>query len=311
MEEKSRLQHKKILITGGTGFIGSHLARLLSPTNEVWVAGRSGEQPNSAVQFFKGDIREQVFFEFVRNENFDVIFHLAGNANQAKSLEDPRYDLEHNLLATFNLLEVLRQLQKPPRLINASSVTVYGDNDDAVLNEDTSVLLPIVNYGASKLAAERYLYAYARQYGLPAITLRLFSTYGPGLRRQMVYDFIRKLSVNQDRLEIIGTGNEARDLTFIVDQVSNIVRVAEQADFKGEAYNLASGSLYSTRQVAESVARALGLTPEFIYTEKARVFDAPSWLADVNKIKKFGASTPTKLDHGVEQTVRWFKNVGS
>lgn len=301
---------KKILISGGAGFIGSHLAAaLVADDNEVWCLGRQPELGAfSDIKYRVLDIRNFDCWDILEQEQFDYVFHLAGNADQNLALQDPRYDLEENFLATFNLLEKIRTMVVQPKLIFASSVTVYGNCSDLVLHEETSVTVPIGNYGVSKLAAERYVYAYAKQYKIKALTARIFSTYGPGLRRQIVFDLIKKLSKDPTQLEILGTGNEARDLIYIDDQVNNLLTIAKRGKYEGEVYNAACGRLTTTRQIAEAVSVAMNLKPKFIFTEQIRIFDAPTWLADVSKITVLGCKPRIDLIEGASRTVAWFKN---
>ncbi len=301
---------KKILISGGAGFIGSHLAAaLVAADNQVWRLGRQVEsEPILGTKYIPLDIRNPDCWKILEQEQFDYVFHLAGNADQNLALQDPRYDLEENFLATFNLLEKIRTMSVRPKLIFASSVTVYGNCSDPVLNEETSVTLPMGNYGVSKLAAERYVYAYAKQYQIKALTARIFSTYGPGLRRQIVHDLMKKLTKDPTQLEIFGTGNEARDIIYIDDQVNNLLTIAEHGVYEGETYNAACGSLTTTRQIAEAVAVAMNLSPKFIFTEQIRVFDAPIWLADVSKIAALGCKSTIGLEEGMRRTAAWFKN---
>lgn len=300
---------KKILITGGTGFIGTNLANALAAKNKVVALGRrSGLIPlDPRVVFIKCDITSKRFLDIIKTGSFDYIFHLAGNASQKLALDNPALDLEINFLATFKLLETIRHLKNPSRLIYASSVTVYGDSTDKKLSEENTVLQPISNYGASKLASERYLYAFVKQYGIPAITLRIFSTFGPGLNRQIVYDLISKLSKNPQEVTAFGTGKEARDFTYVDDQVKNILLIAQKAKYGGEAYNAGSGTLVTTKKVAETIVRAMRLKSKIIFTDATRVFDGFSWLADVRKMRAFGCKNTTSFENGIKVTVAWYK----
>lgn len=304
-----KIKNKKILITGGTGFIGSHLANKLATQNKVWITGRKKPVVYSG-NFLKADIRDNKFINYIKNSKFDYIFHLAGNAVLETAFQSPVLDFEINAFATLRILEALRFLKHRPKFIFASSVAVYGACRDKKLTEDISVTIPISNYGVAKLAAERYVFTFAKQYGLPAVTFRIFPTYGPGLKRQIVYDFIKKLDKNQTKLEILGDGTQARDLVFIEDLVENMIKVSHKAKYKGEVYNLCSGKLYSTKRIAYCVARAMGLRPEFVFTGKIRIFDGQSWLGNNSKIKKLGCKTTTSLQKGIAETVCWY-NSGS
>jgi len=307
MSVTESIKGKNILITGGAGFIGSHLANLLKTDNKVFVIGKT--KPDiipDGVLFEVYDICDDKFLTFLENESFDYIFHFAGNASPQISLEDPEYDFQVNLLSTFKILNILKKNKSKTKFIYASSVAVYGDCKDDLLSEDSSMTLPISNYGVSKLSAEKYVCAFNKQYGVNSISLRIFSTFGPGLKRQIVYDLINKLSNNPKSLEILGDGTESRDMTFVFDQVKNIVKVAQYADYNGEVYNLGSGQAYSTKYIAELIAKTMNLNPKFIFTKNIRVFDGHTWTADIAKIKDFGCDNFTDFNEGIEETINWY-----
>lgn len=304
------MKGKKILITGGAGFIGSHLAEALARENRVVVADKKKRRPRMPpknVAYWTMDVLGRRFLERAMRARFDYIFHLAGNVDLNVAFKRPAYDFKENVVATFALLEALRRAHHRPRLIFTSSAAVYRGSAKTSLKEDTSLTRPVSTYGAAKLAGERYLDAYARLYGVPAITLRLFPTYGPRLRRQIVYDFIRKLDQNPAELLIIGDGTQERDIVFVGDQVASIVRVAERAQYKGEVYNLCSGKSHTTVGIAKAVVRAMKLKPRFVFTKKTRAFDAQRWVGDPTKIKKLGCRYRTSLEEGVRRTVAWYR----
>lgn len=311
VNNRMKIEGQRILITGATGFIGTALVKLLSKYNTVTaiVRGNKAFGTTANVSILKGDVTDPLCINSLDLAEFDYIFHLAGNTNHHLAFSDPKQDLNINFLSTFYLLEALRNLNLKvrPKLVFTSSVLAYGDSEKKV-NEELSPTIPTANYGVSKLAAERYLYAFARQYKIPAISLRVFSTYGPGLYKRVVFDFIDKLHNNPDRLEILGSGKEARDLVFIDDQIENINRVATFADYEGEVYNLGSGKSYTTNEIAKTVAESMGLDPELIFSQKIRAFDVKITIADISKIKKLGCKTKTSLRQGIEKTVNWYQS---
>jgi UDP-glucose 4-epimerase len=302
------LKGKRILITGASGFIGTAVTKELVKYNKVLAVGRGKEIIYPGITFIRGDVTEESFIKSLDLGGVDYIFHLAGNTNHNLAFSDPFLDLKINFFSTFYILEALRNLdiKKRPRLVFASSVLAYGESSEK-LNEDLSPTIPTANYGVSKLAAERYLYAFSRQYQISAISLRIFSTYGPGLYQRVIYDLINKLHGNPDSLEILGTGNEARDLVFIDDQIDNIIRVAKFAAYEGEVYNLGSGKSYTTKQIAKVVAISMQLNPKLIFSQEIRSFDVKTTIADTGKIKKLGCKTKTSLDQGIKKTVDWYR----
>jgi len=304
------LQKKKILITGGTGFIGSHLAQALAAKNQLTLVSRikPKHSPRGIGTYYTIDIGSSNFHTLLKRGNFDYIFHLAAQSDPGFSVREPKEDFQRNVVHTIHLLETLRVLRKKPKLLFASSVAVYGTAKDKYLSETQTTPVPISPYGASKFAAEQYVSVYARTYGLPACSVRIFSTYGPGLRRQVVYDFIKKLSRNPQHLEILGDGTQARDLTYISDQVQNMVRISNRAKYNGDIYNLGSGRIYTTKQIAAAVMKAMNITPTISFTGQVRPADGQVWRADIKKIKSLGCIITTSLSVGIEKTLAWYQN---
>ncbi len=299
------LSGKKILITGGTGFIGSALAQRLAPANAVTLLARR-DISQSAFDILCCDVSGTQFRDALVSRDWDIIFHFAANTNHQEILHDPRVDIQDNLLPAFTLLDAYRVAARKPHIVFASSVMVYGNSKEHTLSEEATVPMPIANYGVSKLCSEHYLYTFFRQYGIPGISLRFFSTYGPGLRRQIIFDFISKLSNNPSKLDVIGDGTHVRDLVYIDDQVENILSVVASAEFHGEAYNMGSGKGYSVREIAEIVAEVMHAQPVYNFDMSQRVFDGARWVADTSRIQGFGCRTNIDLSEGVRRTVKWY-----
>lgn len=303
------MKGKRIIITGGTGFLGTHLAEKLKSRNQVWVVGKHKAVGQTGIRFVNMDVRDGKFLDFIRRNTFDYFFHLAGNTDHELTLKNPAYEFEIDTSATFRILDVLRGVKRKPKFVFASSVMVYGEAGENKLSEDSSLTVPIDVYGASKLASEHFLRVFCRLYGLKGISLRIFSTYGPGLKRLFVYDLMSKLAGNPNKLEIMGNGREMRDLTYVEDQIGQMIRVAERADYRGEAYNLASGKLYSVKKVAEDIARSMKLKPKFVFTKNIRAFDSRVWVPDLRKIRGFGCRAATPLREGIEKTLEWYRSI--
>lgn len=307
-------QPQTVLVTGGAGFIGSHLvAALVARGAAVTVVDNlcNGSLANlgplvDAVEFYPLDIRGPVFRDLLVSKPFDAVCHFAANAYVPPSVEDPKYDFHVNLLAPFEFLEVLRRSGLRPRCVVASSAAVYG-NPVRVPISETDPTVPISPYGVSKLATERYVAVYCQLYGLQAACLRLFSAYGPRQRKQIVYDFIEKLTRNPHALEILGDGTQVRDLVFVEDVVAAALLLLDSAPLTGEVYNVATGAGHTTREVAEVVSRAMGLTPEFVFTQQIRPGDTERWVADIERIRALGFAPRFSFDEGVRRTVEWYR----
>lgn len=307
------VQGKSVLVTGGGGFVGSHLTEALVECGaHVTIVDdlSNGTLDNIAsvsheVEFYQIDIRSAAFKRLLLAGDFDAIFHLAANAYVPPSVESPEYDYEINLMAPFALLETLRQGHLRAALIAASSAAVYG-NPCSIPISECDPTLPISPYGVSKLATERYVSVYASIYGLKAASLRLFSVYGPRQRKQIVFDFIQKLMRDGSRLEILGDGTQVRDMVYVKDVVQAALLIWERAPLAGEVYNVAMGTGLSTRQIAESVSDAVGFSPRFVYTGNVRPGDCEKWIACVDRIGALGFLPRYSFDEGVRATVEWY-----
>lgn len=308
-----RMLKKSVLVTGGAGFIGSHLSEaLVANGHEVTVIDNlsTGSLENLTsvkdhVEFLNADIRTEGFAKYLASRQFDTIFHLAANAYVPPSVEYPLFDFETNAVSTIKLLEILRGQQRRPTLIVMSSAAVYG-NPTSIPVTEADATFPVSPYGAGKLAMERYVSVYSRIYGLRAAALRLFSVYGPRQRKQIVYDFMVKLSKDPNTLEIIGDGSQVRDLVFVEDVVSAALVVADRAQLEGEVYNVAGGLGYSTTEMADVIAAAWKLTPRYRYTGSIRAGDSEKWIASVDRLGALGFSPRFSFPEGVERTAKWF-----
>lgn len=287
--------NSRILVTGGAGFIGSHLVEhLLSTGARVTVVddlstGRLDhlESVVRGVELLVGDLGDMLRLRRVKLDEYAFVFHLAANAYIPPSVSNPAFDFHANLRNTFALLEALRQTSNAPGLVNTSSAAVYGNPTRLPIRE-TDPTIPIAPYGVSKLAGERYVAVYSQLYGLRAVSVRLFSIYGPRQRKQVVYDLFCKLRANPKRIEIHGDGSQARDFTYVADVVQALVLAATRAPNRGEVYNVATGATHTIAQLVEMCCRVSGLNPEIVYTGHVRPGDAEKWEVDISLLKALG-----------------------
>lgn len=305
----------RVLVTGGCGFLGSHLVeRLVADGMVVTVfdSMRAGSIENlsavaNQVRLVQGDIRDRAAVEAALHQaEPHVVYHLAANASVPGSVEDPAYDFEANAVGTFVLLDAMRRLSMKPRVILASSGAVYGQPDRFPITEDFP-LRPISPYGYSKLCAEHIARMFLDVYGIPTVIARIFNSYGPRVPRYIVYDFLRKLQRDPTRLEILGDGKQQRDFTYVTDTVSALVLLAEKGE-PGEAYNVSSGQNHSVTELATVLVEVLGLKDvQFVYTGSSWTGDAQYWKVDVSKLRALGFEGCATLRHGLEATARWYR----
>lgn len=307
---------EQVLVTGGAGFIGSHLVeKLVERGAEVCAIDnlQAGTWSNTAgagsgVLRLDRDVRDIDEMRGVLSlREFDVVFHLAANASVPGSVDDPAYDFETNCRGTFVLLDAIRELSPRTRVVFASSGAVYGEPEAFPIKEETP-LKPISPYGASKLAGEVECRMFHEVYGIPIVIGRIFNSYGPGMPRFVILDFLRKLREDERVLEILGNGKQMRDFNYVEDTVQGLLLVARDG-YPGQAYNIASGNSVSVTDLAEMLLRILGLENKtrVSYTGESWIGDAQHWEVDTSEIRRLGYEPAVDLVEGLKRTIEWFE----
>jgi len=310
------LHGKRVLVTGGCGFIGSHLVeQLVARGAAVWVLDnlQAGALQNLAsvghqIDLAIGDVRDTNCVKRVVGLCRPAyVFHLAANASVPRSVEDPAYDFESNSAGTFAVFDALRVYGQTERVVLASSGAVYGQPNEFPITEEHP-RDPISPYGASKVCAETVAHMFFRVYGLPVVTARIFNTYGPRMARFVMPDFLRKLRQNPKVLEVLGDGQQMRDFTFVTDTVQGLLLLAERGA-AAEAYNLSSGCSVSVMEVAQMLVAALGLKGEtrITFTGTSWTGDAQCWVVSIDKISRLGYKPAVNLEDGLAQIIQWYQ----
>ena len=288
----------KILVTGGRGFIGSHLVeRLEQEKQNVVVADLKDKQPVDITQF------EQLKRLFEKNK-FAVVVHLAAQTGIRRSFAEPELYERANVLGTINVLECLRKSPET-RLVFASSSSVYGDSKVIPFREDDPILAPLSVYAATKRAAELACQIYARHYGIRITILRLFTVYGPNNRRDMAaFTFTRDI-LDGKPIRLFGEDTR-RDFTYVGDIVAGIRRAMEKS-VNFEVINLGNSTPVSVRKFIGLIERYAAKKARII-KDKLQPGEAGVTYADITKAKRLLDWQPTtSLEQGVEKLVNWFK----
>jgi UDP-glucose 4-epimerase len=281
------VRDRRVLITGGAGFVGRHLADALRVDNDVRVlddgsAGDPDALPDD-VSYVPGDVRDEATVAEA-TEDVDLVFHEAAVVSVARSVDAPGESHAVNLTGTVNVLEAARR--RDARVVFASSAAVYGQPARVPIAEDDPTG-PLSPYGLQKLSADRYVRLYADLYGLETVALRYFNIYGPG---QTGGDYAGVITVFLDNvragepLVVHGDGTQTRDFVHVSDVVQANLRAAT-TDAVGEAYNVGTGRSVSIRELAETV-RDAAETDVPIEHGPAREGDVPASRADISKARE-------------------------
>jgi UDP-glucose 4-epimerase len=311
---------KRALITGGAGFIGSTLAdRLLSEGVEVVVydnlsTGRleflSGLLKPDSTSFVQADVLDlEALTDAMRG--CDTIFHLAANADVRDGLKHPRKDLEQNTIATSNVLEAMRA-NEIGRIVFASTGSVYGEPDVFPTPEDVPFPTQTSLYAASKLAGEGLIGAYCHGYGFTGVVYRFVSILGERYTHGHVYDFVRSLRADPERLRVLGDGRQEKSYLYVQDCVSAILRGLEHAgDEAGrfEIYNLGTDETVVVDQSVAIITRELGVHPQIEHTGGKRGWagDSPLIHLDCSRIRSLGWAPTLTIEQGIIRTVQWLQ----
>ena len=294
------------MVLGGAGFLGHSLvAALIADGCEVSVVDRNPcDGPYTSVC---ADIEEIDLGDLIGEVRPEVVFHLANTSSVPASWSAPLADLAGNLGTTVRVLEALRALAAPPRLVFVSSAAVYGESVTIPMDEDHP-RHPISPYGASKTAAEEYVRLYASAHGIRACCARPFSIYGPGQRKQVVYDLLRRLQGGEDPLEIQGDRKLSRDFVWIGDATRALIQLGERADGTGDAYNVASGRETTLETLVDLLVKVAGRETEVVFTGEVRAGDPRRWAGDPGRLARLGAVCDTPLERGLQLTWDWLQS---
>lgn len=314
----------RILVTGGAGFIGGHLAeQFVRDGHDVTVldnfdpfydtrikehnldVGREvAAESEGTYRFVKGDVRDRDVVSDLVSEA-EYVYHQGGVAGVRRSVKMPREYNEVNVDGTLNILEAARETETE-RLVFASSSSVYGKPVYLPYDEEHPTT-PVSPYGASKLAAERYWCAYHEVYGLPTVALRYFTVYGPRMRPNMAISNFVSRCLNGEPPVIYGDGTQTRDFTYIDDVVEGNLALLDTDVADGEAINIGSSDNIEIKTLAKEVRDQLAPGMEVVYDERHDA-DAEHTHADVSKAQDMlGYEPDHTIREGVSQYIDWYR----
>ena len=310
------------LVTGGAGFIGSHVCeRLLRDGHSVWTFDdlnpfydpqfkqrnlREIQSLAKPFEFVHGDITDRAALdEIFSSVKFDQVIHLAARAGVRPSLEQPALYQRVNVEGTVNVLEAARK-SGVKKIIIASSSSVYGVNSKVPFSESDPIISAISPYAASKLACEALGHVYHHVYKMDVTMLRFFTVYGPRQRPDLATCKFAKLIMAGKPIPVFGDGNTARDYTFVSDTVDGVV-AATRKEFGFEIFNLGESETISLSRMIELLEAALG-KKAIIDRQPLQPGDVPVTFADISRARsRLGYSPKVKFEQGIKWFADWFK----
>ena len=318
---------RSILVTGGAGFIGSHLVdhliaegawrvSVVDDFNEFYDpaikrANVSRHEQNPNYRLFEADIRDNTALKSLFAENaFDCIVHLAARAGVRPSLEQPLLYVETNINGTMNLLELARE-HGINQFVFGSSSSVYGINAKVPFSEDDPIRQPISPYAATKAAGELLCHTYTHLYGIRCVCLRFFTVYGPRQRPDLaIHKFARLISAGKP-IPVFGDGTTRRDYTFIDDIIAGVRAAINYSGSEYEVINLGESRTVELRELISLLEKELGAVAK-IDRQPLQPGDVPQTFADVNKARRLlGYNPQTQIEAGIHQFVEWIREHSS
>ncbi len=301
----------RVLVTGAGGFIGRHLVRaLLADGVEVLGIGH-GEAPADIPatarrwRWHGGDIAAQGLSRLVQGGPVDTVYHLAGGASVATSMQHPLADFERTVASTARLLDWMQADVPDAALVSVSSAAVYGSGHLGLIAE-TAAVRPLSPYGTHKVMVEHLVSGRSRNFGLSSVTVRLFSIYGPGLAKQLLWDLCNRCVAGAD-VHLGGNGSEARDWLHVSDAVALLRCAAKSVSPESPVVNGGTGIATTVAEVAALVCTAWGNGRTPAFSGVVRPGDPPSLIADTTRASATGFQARTPVADGIKAYVEWFK----
>lgn len=296
----------QILIIGSKGFIGSHAIAFFKNKNYT-VIGCDVVTDYDNADYIQIDATNSDYHFIFENNQFDVCINCSGAASVPLSIQFPLKDFNLNTLNVFKILDAIRTTQPNCKFINLSSAAVYGNPESLPITEDFK-LKPLSPYGIHKMQAEQICKEFYDYYSIATCSLRIFSAYGNGLRKQLLWDLFKKFNSGEN-IELFGTGHETRDFIHVDDVINAINCVINKGTFTGNQINLANGEEYTIKFIADLFKNNLNSGATITFNNQVKAGDPLNWKADISKIQVMGYRPTMTLENGVKNYIHWAKNL--
>ena len=306
----------KVLVTGGAGFIGSHLCeRLVDRAYGVVAADNLilGRLPNlatlegqSGFKFVEMDVAEElVVDQLFEEQQFGAVFHLAANSDIARSHLEPHTDFRNTLCTTWSVLEAMRR-HSVKKIVFASTSAIYGEVP-GIIREDYGPLMPISHYGAAKLASEALISSFSENYGIQAWIARFPNVVGDRATHGAVRDFVRKLKQSPDRLEVLGDGSQEKPYIHVQDLIDAMLLIWDKTTDRINLFNIGGSTRCSAARIAEIVIEESALDARIDYTggDRGWIGDVPSVDYDIRKIRTLGWEPRLDSESAIRAAAQW------
>ena len=307
----------KVLITGGAGFIGSHLCdALIADRYHVIVVDNLslGTRDNIAhllghkrFGFYNVDVSNyDEMSQIFQKERFNAVFHLAANSDIAKSRENPDIDFDNTLKTTYAVLKLMKDFEVK-KLVFSSSSAIYGETDtNTKVKENFGPLFPVSHYGAGKLASEAFISSFVENYDLKAWIIRFPNVVGERATHGVIFDFINKLRKDPRELEVLGNGEQCKPYLYVRDLVEAILFIWNSSHDRINFFNVGVDSRTKVKDIAAIVTEEMKLTAAIRYTggDRGWIGDVPAFDYDLSKINSLGWHAKISSDEAVRRSIQ-------
>jgi UDP-glucose 4-epimerase len=292
----------KILTIGSRGFIGSHVVKYFREQGHDSFGCDVVVEYND-LKYFQIDPTNSSFEAIFKNERFDVCVNCSGSGSVPDSFVHAYRDFYLNTHNVYQILDAIRQHNPQCKFLNLSSAAVYG-NPEALPVKETMAVRPLSPYGIHKHFAEVICSEFYNHFGIATASLRIFSAFGPGLKKQLFWDWSQKIK-NSSHIILFGTGNESRDFIFIDDLVKAIAAVITHAEFKADVINAANGEQVTIKQAISIFERNCPERFTYAFNGEVRHGDPINWLADISRLRAFGYKPSVSFESGIKAYIKW------